>query len=272
MALIARYFRRVSKASGGIKHSYSLLLSKNGRWNNNSKRASTVARRQALIAQNKLTVEIGLGLGALVRLGFYATVPTFFELSQHLSALLDGRTDSIDSSDPMRTASDSRPKSASSGVTDEPSPDRWSKYAGHRQRRLSVTDHRSKQHTAEDQYSSDEDDGDSDANDGSDEENDDDAVELKNKRSKSATVKLQPKWQRRRRCNFCCSKRDIDAVINSTPYTVALIACVPLSMVSVVLRYTSDRVVEQTVEEEWGIFLVDTLFLSVFLVDVVLRV
>lgn len=245
--------------------------------------------RQTHVADQRLTVEIGLGLRMLSKMGFYATVPTFLELSQHLVALLDGRTDQVDDTEATNKSNISstgrdgldlfhrdnvlRRKITSMSKTQvEPSMGAVHAIAPNLAEQFSSDDE-------DDSTESDAEDGvtEGETHGGGDDSDDDEANDSiaardsgRTRRSKSSTLKLQPKMRQARRCTLCCSKRAIDAVINSTPYTFGLLVCVPLSMITVVIHYLSDSVVG-TLAEEWTYFLVDGLFMAIFAADVILR-
>ena len=364
-AFILQYFRRLPKAKNEIKHASTLSTedgsgSGSGIGRGREKRmAVTMMRAQGNVMKQRLTVEVALGLQMLVRLGFYATVPTFLELSQHVTVMLDGRTDPLQApradDQPMHSHSHSHSQSQSHYGHSHGDLDLGSVVVGvgsgssqgHRKRfslvgngdtgsvsvssvavpvpgesgvgraaSSSVPGGRS-----EDDFSSDEDfdfdnssgedafefdddeddeersedqdgegegevEGDHDNHHGNEMDtgtgenhNDDETRGLKRTRSlgdlQLGRTKRLSLFRRRRtrrwRCS-CCPKKVVGTVINSTAYTLLLILCVPLSLVTAVLRLVDDSVVASSLAEEWGLFFVDIFFVAVFFTDVVLRI
>ena len=238
------------------------------------------------VADQRLTVEIGLGLRMLSKMGFYATLPAFLELSQHLVALLDGRTDHVDDTGAPNNSNISgagrdgfalfirdntlrRRTTSLSKMQLEPAKGPVYAIAPNLAAQFNSDD--------DDSTESEADDGTTEGETHNGDDSDGEATDyvaardsVRPRRSKSSTLKLQPKMRQARRCTLCCSKRTIDAVINSTPYTFGLLVCVPLSMITVVMHYLSDSVVG-TLAEEWTYFLVDAAFMTIFAADVILR-
>ena len=94
-AFFLQYFRHLPKTADGLQSAQAVLPAATRNGSIGNRRLVLGARRQRVVAKHRLTVEIGAAMRMLARLGFYATVPTFFELSQHLANLIDGRTDGL---------------------------------------------------------------------------------------------------------------------------------------------------------------------------------